>query len=330
LPLDEAKRAAVAMLREKETKPRDRIAELNKIAAAEVHRAWMIQGRKHWPRDLVGAESRPGSMHIDGKLRDAILDAELLAMTSHAEPLSGDGFRLEFYDDSHPKLPAWLRGGEGGTASFAPLGASDSPFTSKCYRPNGTDRLTLAQADNLFEAVAFASQIGLHLRAHLTVMWSLTMAFDDHEGKRAALLREGLRKVLHRRGIPWCGAWVRECKPQTDVTHDHLLFHLPPELCTATAFQQLEVSIMRLVGLHGDGITHRDAVKLMLYLNGADGRYMLKGGGREVWEKYRLPSSWRRMQGRIYGKRCGTSQNLGPAARLQALIEQLCNKSVQS
>ena len=92
-----------------EAEPRDWIAELNKIAAAEVHRAWMTQVRKQWPRDLVGARSRPGSMQIDAKLRDAILDAELLATTSHAEPLSGDGFRLEFYDDGYPKLPECLR-----------------------------------------------------------------------------------------------------------------------------------------------------------------------------------------------------------------------------
>ena len=68
-----------------------------------------MQERKQWPRELVGAESRPGSMQIDGKLRDAILNAELLAMPSHAEPLSGDGFRLEFYDDGYPKLPECLR-----------------------------------------------------------------------------------------------------------------------------------------------------------------------------------------------------------------------------
>ena len=110
LTLDEAKRAAVAMLRErKETEPRNWIAELNKIAAAEVHHAWMMQERKQWPRELVGAESRPGSMQIDGKLRNAILNAELVAMPSHAEPLSGDGFRLEFYDDGYPKLPECLR-----------------------------------------------------------------------------------------------------------------------------------------------------------------------------------------------------------------------------
>jgi hypothetical protein len=110
LPLDEAKRAAVAMLRERrETEPRDWIAELNKIAAAEVHRTWLMQGRKQWPRDLVGGKSPPDSMRLDRKLHDAILDAELLAMPSHAEPLSGDGIRLEFYDDDYPKLPECLR-----------------------------------------------------------------------------------------------------------------------------------------------------------------------------------------------------------------------------
>jgi len=179
----------------------------------------------------------------------------------------------------------------------------------------------LAQADNLTEAVMFADQAGLMLRAHLTTHWALTMAFDDREGKRAAKVHEGLNKQLHRRGIPGglTGVWVRECKKQTDVSHDHLLFHLPPELCTAAALQDLTACALRLVDRHGAGVTHRSAVKLTLYLNGADGRYLLKGGGREVWEKYRLPSSWRRMQGRIYGKRCGTTQNIGPAARLRAL-----------
>ena len=110
MALDEAKRAAVAILRErKETGSRDWIAELNRIAAAEVDRARIIQELKQWPLELVGAESHPGSMPIDGKLRNAILIAELVAVSSHAEPLSGDGFRLEFYDDGSPKLPKCLR-----------------------------------------------------------------------------------------------------------------------------------------------------------------------------------------------------------------------------
>ena len=110
LALDDAKRAAVAMLRERrETEPRDWIEELNKIAATEVHRTWLMQGRKQWPRDLVGGKSRPDSMQIDGKLRDPILNAELVAMPSPAESPRGDGFRLEFHEDGYPKLPECLR-----------------------------------------------------------------------------------------------------------------------------------------------------------------------------------------------------------------------------
>jgi hypothetical protein len=110
LPLKEAKRAAVAMLRERgKVEPRDWIAHLNKIAATEIDRVALATKRKQWPRDLVGSESRPGSMQMDAKLRDAILDAELLAATTHAEPLSEDGSRLEFYDDGYPKLPECLR-----------------------------------------------------------------------------------------------------------------------------------------------------------------------------------------------------------------------------
>jgi len=231
---------------------------------------------------------------------------------------------------------AYMLGG-GGLPPVAPLQGLQAPRTQSTRstlspsmndknQKRLTDRLTLAQADNLAEAVAFADGIGLSLRAHLTVMWSLTMAYDDPQGERAAKVREGLNKVLHRRGVPGglTGVWVRECKAQTDIVHDHTLFHLPAAMCTADALQDLTASISRLVDRHGDGITSRKAVELKLYLNGADGRYLLKGGGREVWEKYRIPTGkgWRRMQGTIRGKRCGVTQNIGPSARLRTLIAE--------
>ena len=109
LRLEDSKRAAVALLRERgKTEPRNWIAELNKIAAAEFDRVALAQERKQWPHELLGAELRAGSMQIDRKLRDAILNAELVAMPSRAEP-SGDDFQLEFYDDGFPKLPECLR-----------------------------------------------------------------------------------------------------------------------------------------------------------------------------------------------------------------------------
>jgi hypothetical protein len=34
-----------------------------------------------------------------------------------------------------------------------------------------------------------------------------------------------------------------------------------------------------------------------------------------VWQAFGVPMSWRKRQGLIVGKRCGTTENIGPAAR---------------
>jgi len=95
------------------------------------------------------------------------------------------------------------------------------------YRTHGSKYISVSQATNIVEAVKFAKSIGLPLVAHLTIHWSGTVAFDDHDGTRFAKVREGLAKVLFRRGIPVAWVWCRECKAHTDIVHCHLLFHLP-------------------------------------------------------------------------------------------------------
>ena len=77
---------------------------------------------------------------------------------------------------------------------------------------------------------------------------------------------------------------------------------------------EVKDAILRLVELHGRGITHESAVKLTLWSN-PDGKYLIKGGGPKVWRKFRLRKEHRRLQGIIHGKRCGTTENIGPAAR---------------
>jgi hypothetical protein len=46
-----------------------------------------------------------------------------------------------------------------------------------------------------------------------------------------------------------------------------------------------------------------------------NGVYLLKGGGLDVWRKFGVPRCWRKPQGIIHGKRCGTTENIGSAAR---------------
>ena len=113
------------------------------------------------------------------------------------------------------------------------------------YRPRGSKYISVPQATNLIEAVKFAKSIGLPLVAHLTIHWSGTVAWDDPDGTRFAKVREGLAKVLNRRGIPVAWVWCRECKNHTDIVHSHLLFHLPAEYRFGRKLAEMEVPLER-------------------------------------------------------------------------------------
>ena len=187
------------------------------------------------------------------------------------------------------------------------------------YRTHGSKYISVPQAENIIEAVDFAKSIDLPLVAHLTIHWSGTVAFDDHDGTRFAKVREGLSKVLLRRGIPIAWVWCRECKAQTDIVHCHLLFHLPVEYRSGPKLEEMKAHLVRLVDRHGNGIFGEFAVKLMIWPD-PDGLYLIKGGGPLVWKQFpRIRKDWRTPQGIIHGKRCGVSESLGPASRRSAL-----------
>jgi hypothetical protein len=172
------------------------------------------------------------------------------------------------------------------------------------------------QATNIFDAVNFAKLNGIPLVAHLTTHWSLTDIGDDPDGVLFAKLREGLSKWLSRQDINFAAAWARERQAggQSDVEHCHLLFHLPTKFRSGAKLLQVEAAIARLIKLHAGGILHEKAVDLRVHED-PDGKYLLKGGGPQIWKRFGLRKEHRRLQGRIDGKRCGVTENIGPAAR---------------
>jgi hypothetical protein len=174
----------------------------------------------------------------------------------------------------------------------------------------------MRQATSMIEAVRFAKLINLPLVAHLTIHWSLTDVGDDPNGKLFAKLREGLDKWLHPHGIEFAAVWAREreSRGQSDVVHCHLLFHLPEEYRKGKKLHEIKAAICRLIERHGRGITHEAVTKLVIHEN-PDGKYLIKGGGPQVWRKFRLRKEHRRLQGFIHGKRCGVTENIGPSAR---------------
>jgi len=228
---------------------------------------------------------------------------------------------LDVPETSHDPIPQTTKGSAGDSPSV-PLLSVVSPDVGhgeqrrRSYRPRGSKHLSLDQATNIIEAVDHARTIGLPLVAHATIHWSGTVAFDDPDGKLFAKVREGLQKWLLRRGIVGgltC-VWCRECKAHTDIVHCHLLFHLPVEYRTGPRLLQTEAAMFRLVGLHGGGILGEFAVKLTIHPD-PDGLYLIKGGDRKVWERFKIRRDWRKSQGIIPGKRCGITENIGRTAR---------------
>ena len=59
-----------------------------------------------------------------------------------------------------------------------------------------------------------------------------------------------------------------------------------------------------------------------------DGLYLLKGGDREVWGRFKLKKEWRKSQGIIHGKRCGSTENIGRAARNHWRLRLLTERGV--
>jgi hypothetical protein len=186
------------------------------------------------------------------------------------------------------------------------------------YRAGGTKYITVPQATNIIEAVEYAKSISLPLVAHLTIHWAYTDVGDDPDGKLFSKVREGLDKWLKRHGIVFAGAWCveRMSRGQADVVHCHLLFHLPLEYRTKRKLQ-VEAAIYRLIKRHGKGYWAEKVIDLRIHDN-PDGKYLIKGGGPKVWKLFRLRKEHRRLQGVIYGKRCGTTENVGRAARQRA------------
>jgi hypothetical protein len=113
LPLEEAKRAATALLHKRgKGEAQDWIGALNKHAAAEVDRVGREADRKRefklWPTDLLGgsSEQRKPCKPVSKEDREDILADEIPVGRGAAQ---GDDYPLEFHEDGYPKLPECLR-----------------------------------------------------------------------------------------------------------------------------------------------------------------------------------------------------------------------------
>jgi hypothetical protein len=205
------------------------------------------------------------------------------------------------------------------TAAWVGLHAGEITRSSTTkIRQRASKRISLGQATNMMAAVAFAREIGTPLNAHATIHWAGTKVGDDPDGKLFARVREGFDKWLKRQGIPGglTAIWVRErlSRGSAEVVHCHMLFHLAHPFIRGRRRVQVEEALERLIDRHGEG-NYLDCTLKLTFPRNPNGVYLIKGGGPDVWRKFGVPRCWRKWQGIIQGKRCGTTENISLNAR---------------
>jgi hypothetical protein len=205
-----------------------------------------------------------------------------------------------------------------GALAQSPTWLSQTETTKANPKLHTSTHITLRQATNMMEAVAFARRIGTPLNCHLTIHWIGTKAGDDPDGRRFAKVREGFDKWLMRHGVPGglTAVWVRERGSDGlgEIVHCHMLLHLAHPFLRGRRHVEVERALERLVDLHGEGNYAAFTLKVT-FPDNPDGIYLLKGGCPGVWRRFGVPAMWRASQGVIIGKRCGTTENIGSAAR---------------
>lgn len=183
--------------------------------------------------------------------------------------------------------------------------------------------LTVAQIRNLRAAERHAGQIGLPFTRMISVHWEAAGVPLAGMAKATGRFTDLLTKALARHGSPTAWVWVHESGDQKGG-HCHMLVHVPAALVPLITglqkrwLRRITSQPYRARVIHSKPIGGRlgleagnpglHAINLAIAL-----AYVLKGASPEAASKFDLE----RLEpgGRVIGKRCGTSQNIGATAR---------------
>lgn len=211
-----------------------------------------------------------------------------------------------------------------------------SPLPGRGGARNRADRVTTALSEGdvgkLLGAKERSLQVGLPFNRFTTVHWDAAGVADGPKatGRLLKLIGDWLRS----RGRQAAFLWVREDGPNKGA-HVHILLHLPPDL--AEAFNGCQRRWLKACGARWrKGVLKTEIIgrSYQQALGGGDDYlanlsrtvdYVLKGADHRTRERFGIMRC--EDGGSVVGKRCGVSQNLGPAAvgpapKLQANTEK--------
>jgi hypothetical protein len=174
------------------------------------------------------------------------------------------------------------------------------------------------QARNFMEAIRYADRHLVELGRPLNTFATMNFDHIDCPSERVSAKFEQLRDnhfvrwLRYKAAAPPYYVWVLE--NQAGNTHVHWIVHIPKSLRTAFG-RKLPEWLARIAGTVRCG---ESAINVKsVYDLGGLGRYLLKGMDPSYAARNRIRHE---PQGLIYGKRCGVSKSLGPAARMRSKV----------
>lgn len=183
--------------------------------------------------------------------------------------------------------------------------------------------LSAAQVDNLIDAASHAKLIGLPLNRMITIHWQAAGLPLEAMPRATGQFVDLLSKTVTRHGSRTAWLWVHENGDHKGA-HCHLLAHVPRS-AARTITRRQRGWLKRITGKpYRRGVIRSRPIGLRLGLEISNPElyelnlqtvlfYCLKGADVAAIQKLRLARHV--YGGRIIGKRCATSQNIGPKAR---------------
>lgn len=208
-----------------------------------------------------------------------------------------------------------------GVAAHPPRGNRRGGARNRADRESHA--LTTAQIGNLKAAEHHAKRIGLTFTRMITIHWEAAGVPLAGMAKATGRFTDLMTKALARHGCGTAWLWVHE-SGDGKGGHCHLLAHVPANLVPViTALQR--GWLRRITGQpYRASVIHSKPIggRLGLELGNPDLHainleaalaYVLKGANLEALAQFGLQRF--EQGGRVIGKRCGTSQNIGRTAR---------------
>jgi hypothetical protein len=243
---------------------------------------------------------------------------------------------VSFAPQSPKVVSEQRRGGPGALAALSYLtigGAPDLPRASgrggaRNRRDRTSHNLSVSQVGNLVAAARHAEAVGLPFTRMTTIHWEAAGVPLDRMAHATGRFVGLLAKALARHDSKTAWLWTHE-GGDGKGGHCHLLAHVPAKLVSrVTALQRgwlrritgrpyrARVVLSRPIG----GRLNVQINNPSIYAVNLDAAtsYILKGASPKAAERFGLEKL--ESGGRVIGKRCGTSQNIGAKARRERAI----------